>query len=298
MYGRLIVLFLIATPQLFAQNRVFVSAQHGDDTAGCTATAPCRSFAHAAAVVATDGEILALDSGGYGPVVLTQPVSIVSPPGIEASITQNVANGRAIEVDVIGTTILRGLSLYGLGGGNVGIYIGSAALLYVDSCTVGGFSYGVYGFLTSLTHLAITNCSFIRNGIAGLDIGGNATDNVRFDVDNCRFESSGLLLAEGSRGTIRGSHFSNASNGIEVFSNGGAVTVQVESCTITRNTEGILATTQNAGTVLVRVSNSLIANNTLGIDPAGVGAQILSRLNNTLNDNTTDGTFSGSYVAH
>lgn len=295
-----IVLAVVATAGL-AQNRVFVSAAHGDDSFVCSVAAPCRSFAHAATVVAADGEILALDSGGYGPVTLSQPMSIVAPQGVEASITQNVSNGRAIELNVSGgsgTTVLRGLSLFGLGVGNVGIYVSSASLLYVDSCAMSGFNYGLYELVTSASDLAITHCSFIHNTINGVSIGATSADFARFDIDNSHFESSGLLFATGARGTIRDSRVSNSSPGIEVFSNGSLVTVQIESCTITRNTGGVSAQAGVSGSVLIRVSNSVIANNTFGIDLSGAGAQILSRINNTLNDNTTDGTFSGSYVAH
>ena len=42
-----------------AQQRVFVSAAHGDDTNPCSVTLPCRSFAHAIGLVFANGEILA-----------------------------------------------------------------------------------------------------------------------------------------------------------------------------------------------------------------------------------------------
>ena len=74
-----------------AQQRVFVSAAHGDDTNPCSVPLPCRSFAHAIGLVFANGEILALDSGGYGPVSVTMGVSIVGPLGVEASVTQSAA---------------------------------------------------------------------------------------------------------------------------------------------------------------------------------------------------------------
>ncbi len=69
----------------FAQ-RTFV-ASSGADTNSCAITQPCRSFASAIALTAAGGEVIVLDSAGYGPVTITQSVSIIAPPGVYAGIT-------------------------------------------------------------------------------------------------------------------------------------------------------------------------------------------------------------------
>src|SRR5438876_10812064 len=48
--------------------RSFVSANHGNDANPCTVTLPCRNFAAAIAQTMAGGEVIALDSGGHGPV--------------------------------------------------------------------------------------------------------------------------------------------------------------------------------------------------------------------------------------
>src|SRR5436305_9750702 len=103
-----------------AQSRVFVSAAHGDDLNACTIAAPCRSFAHAITIVADGGEVLALDSGGYGVMAIAKPVSVVAPRGVEASITATGGqNGVDVNVPTQSTfVVLRGLSIFGLGTGN------------------------------------------------------------------------------------------------------------------------------------------------------------------------------------
>src|SRR5437867_2715291 len=136
-----------------AQQRVFVSAAHGDDTNPCSVTLPCRSFAYANTLVFPNGEILVLDSGGYGPVTITQSVSIVSPLGVEGSVTQLTGGLNAITVHAPGSTVLlRGLSIFGLGSGNDGIFIEAASAVFVMSCNVTAFAAnGIEFYATSPT---------------------------------------------------------------------------------------------------------------------------------------------------
>jgi hypothetical protein len=49
--------------------RTFVSTS-GSDANPCTATAPCRNFAAALALTSPGGEVVAVTSGGYGPVTI------------------------------------------------------------------------------------------------------------------------------------------------------------------------------------------------------------------------------------
>jgi hypothetical protein len=113
----LTVLFLGGSA-LFAQaQRTFVSAQHGSDANPCSVSSPCRTFGAAIAAVAAGGELVVLDSGGYGPVTITKAVTIEAPAGIYAGLY--VASGDGIIVDAGGgdTVILRGLTLNSVGTG-------------------------------------------------------------------------------------------------------------------------------------------------------------------------------------
>jgi hypothetical protein len=103
-----------------AAQRTFV-ASAGDDTGSCTNPAPCRTFA--AAILQTDpgGEIIALDSAGYGPVVIDRPVTIEAPPGIYAGI--EIASGQAVGGTATGVVTLRGLALNSAGALTCGIWL-------------------------------------------------------------------------------------------------------------------------------------------------------------------------------
>ena len=77
--------------------RSFVSANHGNDANPCTVTLPCRNFAAAIAQTVAGGEVIALDSGGYGPVTIGNSISLISPPGVYAGIT--AFSGDAITIN-------------------------------------------------------------------------------------------------------------------------------------------------------------------------------------------------------
>src|ERR1700744_1005524 len=80
-----------------ARDRVFV-ASYGNDANPCTFGSPCKTFQGALSQVAPGGEITAIDSAGFGPVTITQAVTITSPNGVEAGIAAN-PGGNAITVN-------------------------------------------------------------------------------------------------------------------------------------------------------------------------------------------------------
>jgi hypothetical protein len=53
--------------------RTYVSIT-GNDTNPCSLTAPCRHFQAAANATAAGGEVDALDPGGYGSLIISQPL--------------------------------------------------------------------------------------------------------------------------------------------------------------------------------------------------------------------------------
>ena len=99
-----------------ATQRTFV-ASNGVDTATCTLSAPCRTFATAIANTLPGGEVIVLDSAGYGAATITQSVSIIAPAGIYAGISVFTGDGITIATPGL-NVVLRGLAITGLGGQN------------------------------------------------------------------------------------------------------------------------------------------------------------------------------------
>src|SRR5687768_1796839 len=104
-----------ASAQAQAPVRTFVSV-NGVDNAQCLRTNPCRTFNAAVAAVADEGEVVALDTGGYGPMIINKSVTVHVASGVVAAIAPTTTN--AIEVNAPGeTVVLRNLYLNSQGGG-------------------------------------------------------------------------------------------------------------------------------------------------------------------------------------
>src|SRR5207302_6412654 len=112
-----LLITLAATLPALAVPRVFVSG-HGSDSNPGSITSPKRSFASALTVTDAGGEIIVLDSAGYGPVTIGQSVSINSPTGVYAGITVTSGNGVTVSAGASDVVILRGLTINGLPGFN------------------------------------------------------------------------------------------------------------------------------------------------------------------------------------
>src|SRR5262244_4083630 len=96
----------------------------GDDANPCSRTAPCKTFAGAISKTATDGEIDALDPGGFGAVTIVKSITIDGNGW--GSILASLTNGINVNVSTAGNTNwvqIRNLSINGAGNGLIGINI-------------------------------------------------------------------------------------------------------------------------------------------------------------------------------
>lgn len=289
--GTLFVLLVLAVaPTLRAQvQRTFVSAQAGNDANSCGATAPCRTFVRAISQTAAGGEIIVLDSGGYGAFGIPKAISINAPPGVYAGIT--AFSGDAVTVAAGGSDVvfLRGLTLNGLGGAN-GITFTSGAGLHVENCSANGFSSSGFNLLGG-------GQVFFRDSSARSSGNGAVFNNasVVASIDSCRFErnvGAGLLVSNG-KASIRASVASANANGLAAAA-GTISELSIEKC-LAANNSGIGISADGSGTI-VRVSNSTITDNGTGLSQTNSGT-LLSRINNTVEGNGAGNTAPGSYSA-
>jgi hypothetical protein len=306
------VLFLVAAlgSVSSAQVRTFV-ASTGSDANPCSRTAPCRTLQAAADSAAPGGEVVALDSAGFGSnVSIAKSISIVAAPGVYAGITVFSGDGVDINAGPTDTVVLRGITVVNQGSAGSGIVLNAAGILHVENCVVNGFSGGI-GIIQNGGRLEVKD-SIMRGNFEGILVLAGLTATI----DQVRLEGGQLGLSAGGKVVVRNSLASGnggpgfnvgffaqlnlencvaSNNNVGVFaqgSNAGASTVHIENCLMSNNNFGVQAVAIGAGTVTVKISNSTVTDNGTGLSAdvraSGGMASILSRGNNTVEDNTTN----------
>jgi hypothetical protein len=228
----------LAATDAAAAQRTFVSSKGSPaNTAfNCSITKPCRMFSDAISVTDDKGEVIVLDSAGYGTVTITQSVSIIAPAGVYAGITVFsgdygvIVNGSNINV------VLRGLTINGQGGiSGIGALLGAS--------------------------LTIEDCEIANMFADGIVVTSNSTVTVKNTVT--RDNGVGIAAIEGSRVTVANSVLANNANvGLLVGATPGTVTdVMVTRSTITGSPIGLQADAYAGGTARL-VSDGNVINNT------------------------------------
>lgn len=232
--------------------RTFVSGT-GADTGTCGRAAPCRSLAYALSQTASAGEVVVLDSAGYGQMTITQAVTISNPGGVEAGITAT-SGQPAITVNTFGaatTVVLRGLTVDGQGVGSDGIlFLGTGRLEIVD-CTIHRFTHdgintpiGQFGG-TNPNTIFIGNTTASDNGSSGIEIAPTNPFLARGAIDHVVTNGNGQagILVNGS-----------------VTGTGAFVDLAISSALADSNgTDGF--TIEGNGNVKVDLKNSSASNN-------------------------------------
>jgi hypothetical protein len=108
--GSLLFVTLVSSISAAQVQRTFVSGL-GNDINPCSRTAPCRTISHSLMGTSAGGEVIVLDSAGYGTFSITQSVSIIAPPGVYAGISVFSGDGIDINAGSTDTVILRGLTV-------------------------------------------------------------------------------------------------------------------------------------------------------------------------------------------
>jgi hypothetical protein len=262
----------------------------GDDANPCSRTAPCKTFAGAISKTAVDGEIDALDSGGFGAVTITKAITIDGDSNL-AGILAAGTTGVIINITATsGSNVveLRNLSINGASTGTNGIRILSTvagSTVFVERCVIFGFragnGRGISDERTVSGHLSVAdtliknntgsgvvvigaggatadfnNVQSIKNNLAGFVASGS---NRQMVARNCVATKNGLagFFAESSaKQDIIDSLTAYNVDGIQ--SNGAGTEVRVSRTTITRNTTNGLNLA--GGTILSYGTNEISAN--------------------------------------
>ena len=157
-----------AAPAKAQAPRTFVSAA-GSDSNPCSFAAPCRHFQTAVNATSAGGEVDALDPAGYGPIIISQAITI---EGQGWSYIAPPANDAAITIDAVsGSVNIRGVSLNGVGiaGTTTGILFRSGASLTIENCVVRKMTSSGIAIAQSVSSkISVSNTLVSDNGGHGI----------------------------------------------------------------------------------------------------------------------------------
>jgi hypothetical protein len=259
--------------------RTFV-ASYGNDANPCSLTLPCRTFAAAIANTTGGGEVIVLDSAGYGPVTITQSVSIVAAAGVYAGISVSSGHGITIATAAMDTVVLRGLTINNQGSAGRGIYVTGAGVVRIEDVHVAGFivASGLYAGPSDVLQLHVRRSVFSNNstGIA-LNALNGGTETMQISATFAEIEIAnninGLNVGNNTAATLSRSVVVNNS-GRGITSNpaaGQTATVNVDDCEIAGNNQAIYPSDID-GTTLLQISGSRIVSNVTGIVTGSLGS--------------------------
>ena len=280
--------------------RTYVSVT-GHDANDCSRTSPCRSFAGAVPKTTTGGEITALDSGGYGIVLIDKALTLQAAPGVYAAVGDDLKRETQLKISAPADAkvVLRNLIFTARPFLQVprGIEFNSGGALHVENCVVSGFKeYGI-DFKVGNPFCDPPGCprlfvkdSFVRGSAVGIGAQGAVAT-----IEHCRVEdnATGVQINSSVKVTLRDSVVAaNTDNGLTVDYNS---TARVENCAVTDNGTGLKVFSDSLGSAYIYVSHTLISGNNEGLkqvhDSTEIDGKIYSFGNNRLYGNTADGTF-------
>ena len=275
--------------------RTFVSTA-GDDAGACSLTQPCRTFGAAIAKASAGGEVVVLDSGGYGTASFAKSVSLIAPPGVYAGIS--VFSG--VGIDVTGLTVsvtLRGLTFNGLGG--VSAVQSSFATVSIENCVFTGMSGAAVQSISGGS-VAISDSSFIDNG--GVALLGPGSANLT--MNRVRAERTlGIAVEFQGTGqlTIRDSLFTGAGGGFVKFDAYGTAQPKAEilSTTFTGSGgPGFDVNAHDSSTITLNLRDSTVSHTTKGVSVIAVApaAANVSLVGNLIADNQNEGVLAAGAV--
>jgi len=285
-----IAALLFATPAAATVQRTAV-ASYGLDSNPCTIASPCRSFNAAIAQTTPGGEVVIIDTAGYGPMVIDRAIKIIGPSGVYGGISvqgaaSGITTGVLINAGDTDTVTLRGLDIAGVPTiaplPLLGINVQNAGTVHIEKTSISNFTQDTSACINAASAKPIqifVNDSFLRECRRGIWVAGSGLDDnsrVNLVVDNTRIEhglntaasgTTSVRVDDGVVASFRNSVLAWAGDGIRAFNtvSGVGQRVYVAQTQIARMGNAAIETGGSAGSVIVNVSNSVLNNNFAGL---------------------------------
>lgn len=299
MIRNLILLLCVSSPVL-AQVRTFVSTE-GIDNAFCSRQEPCRTFNVAVGVVQAGGEVLALDSGGYGPVDISKSVSIVAPAGVYAAIAPTAGAAITVSPGSAATVVLRNLNVTALGPA-AGIVAFAFSHLYIEGCSISNASEGIIINASAENKRVYITDTTVRNSTGdGIRVGTQFSGRTAAFISRTRsfgndpgfysYRNADMICVE-CEATANAESGFTVSPGIEP---GDTATLSCDRCVSSRNSNGFIALGNgiDANSATLSLARSAALYNFVGVVEAFNAAVFVLPGTNFFHGNTlnTDGDF-------
>jgi hypothetical protein len=245
----------------------------GDDANPCSRTAPCKTWAGAISKTAPNGEIDALDPGGFGALTITKPITLDGGGGQVGSTLVSGTNGIVVAAGANDVVIIRNLRINGIRTGLNGISFISGKELSIENCVIFDFlTNGISISLSASGTVHIINSLLKNNGncsAGGCTSGGTgdgvfattSSGTVSVTVSNSQIIGStnnGVEAGSGSHISIDRSVISASGNSGIISGASPCGNVSIEGGYIVNGNNGATA----AGGCSVAVSHTTIAYNT------------------------------------
>ena len=242
----------------------------GDDANPCSRTAPCKTFPGAISKTAVDGEIDALDPGGFGAVTITKSITIDGGATGEAGILASLTTAVIINIQATSgsnTVELRNISMNGAGNGLQGVRVvgpGFGGLaVFIENCVIFGFrgspGRGISDERTAAGSLSVKNTLVKNNSGSGIvAIGANGPKTTLNDVQSEKNGGAGVVSSGSARRTAARNCVAN-NNGVAGYLAENSASFDVIDSMAAFNPNGIESDTSAE----VRASRSTITRNTV-----------------------------------
>ena len=181
--------------------RTFVKSNGSDASPTCSLVAPCRSFNIAIGLTTPGGEVVILDTAGYGPMTIDRAIKIIGPSGVYGGISVLGAGatttGIVIAAGASDVITLRGLDIGGVPTGaplpNIGIDIQSAGAVHIEKTSISNFTQDASECIrisSAQLILLFIDDSFLRECATGIHVNGTVAGGTVpiVSIDNTRIE--------------------------------------------------------------------------------------------------------------
>lgn len=270
--------------------RTFVASYGSDASPNCALLAPCRSFNAAIAQTNPGGEVVILDTAGYGPMVISKSIKIIGPSGVYGGISvqggaSGITTGIVIDAGDTDDVTLRGLDISGVPGiaplPLIGIDVQNAGAVHIEKSSIGNFTQDASACVnvnvakTTRVYLIdsfLRECNTSLYANSDVLVTGNRPSVI---VDNTRIErgensggtgglARGIFIQGFMDVSLRNSMISRQDVGVQFdnLSIGGTSHLEIIHSELTRNTTGLRVTNTTNGSPQVSIVGSQIVSAT------------------------------------